>query len=121
MYFNRCCNFRKLKERKKERWEYFNYKNLTTEMECLWNVKTEVIPLKLEATGIIPKSFIKYMNNVMGKHEIKEVQKAAILDIAPIFQRATYKMGNNIICTINCDYRIAENMQTTVTRFASVI
>jgi hypothetical protein len=40
--------------------------------------KTEVIPVIIEAIGNFSKSFIKYLNNVTGKHEIRELQKTAM-------------------------------------------
>jgi hypothetical protein len=32
------------------------YKDLTIEIQCMWNVKTKVIPVKISATGTISKS-----------------------------------------------------------------
>jgi len=43
------------------------------------NVTTKVIPVIIEATGTTSKLFIKYLSNIMGKHEIRELQKTAIL------------------------------------------
>jgi hypothetical protein len=48
----------------------------------MWNVKTNVIPVIIGATGTISKSFRKYLSNIPGKHEIKELQKTAILGTA---------------------------------------
>jgi hypothetical protein len=45
----------------------------------MWNVKTKVIPVIIGATGTISKTFRKYLSNIPGKHEIKELQKIAIL------------------------------------------
>jgi hypothetical protein len=39
------------------------------------------------ATGTIRKSFRKYLSNVTRKHEIKELQKTAILDTAHILYK----------------------------------
>jgi hypothetical protein len=39
------------------------------------SVKTEVIPVVIGATGTISKSFRKYLGNVPGKHDIRELQK----------------------------------------------
>jgi hypothetical protein len=50
----------------------------------VWNVKTNAIPVIIGATGTISKSFRKYMSNVPGKQEIKELQKTAILCTAHI-------------------------------------
>ena len=47
-------------------------------MEC----ENKVIPVITGATGTISKSFIKYLSNIPGKHEIKELQKTAILGTA---------------------------------------
>jgi hypothetical protein len=48
----------------------------------MWNVKTNVIPVITGATATISKSFRKYLSNVAGIHEIKELQKTAILGTA---------------------------------------
>jgi hypothetical protein len=45
----------------------------------MWNVKTKVIPVIIGATGTISKSFRKYVSNIQGNHEVKELQKAATL------------------------------------------
>jgi hypothetical protein len=56
----------------------------------MWNVKTKVIPVITEATGAISKSFRKYLGNIPGKHDSKELQKTAILGTAYI-NNMTYK------------------------------
>jgi hypothetical protein len=38
------------------------------------NVKTKVIPVIIGATGTISKSFRKYVSNIPGYHEVKELQ-----------------------------------------------
>jgi hypothetical protein len=53
----------------------------------MWNVKTKVIPVIISATGIISKSFRKYMSNIPGNHEVKEIQKTAILGTAHILRK----------------------------------
>jgi hypothetical protein len=35
-------------------------------------MKTKVIPVIIGATGTVSKSFRKYLNNIPGKHDIKE-------------------------------------------------
>ena len=72
---------------KKEAEKIIKYKHLTTEIECMENVKTNVIPVITGATGTIPKSFTKYLSNIPGKHEIKELQKTAILGAAHIIRK----------------------------------
>ena len=51
------------------------------------NVKTNVIPLIRGVNGNISKSFRKYVINMPGKHEVKELQKTAILGIAHILRK----------------------------------
>jgi hypothetical protein len=46
------------------------------------NVKTQVIPESIEATGTFSQFFIKYPNNIPGKHEIKILQTTTILGTA---------------------------------------
>jgi hypothetical protein len=48
----------------------------------MWNVKTRVIPVLIGATGIISKSLRKYVSKITGNHEVKELQKTAILGTA---------------------------------------
>ena len=63
------------------------YKELTTEIQRKWNVKTKVIPVIIGATGTISKSFGKYVSNISGKHEVKELQKTAVLGTAHILRK----------------------------------
>ena len=59
----------------------------TIEIQLMWNVKTKVMPVIIGATGTISKSFRKYTSNIPGKHEVKELQKTAILDTAHILRK----------------------------------
>jgi hypothetical protein len=45
------------------------------------------MPVIIGATGTVSKSFIKYLSNIWGKHEIKELQKTAILGTAHILRK----------------------------------
>jgi hypothetical protein len=45
----------------------------------MWNVKTKVMPVIVAATGTISQPLRKYPSNVLGKQEIKELQKTTIL------------------------------------------
>ena len=48
---------------------------------------TNVIPSIIGATGAISKSFKKYVSNIPGKHEVKELQKTSILGTAHILRK----------------------------------
>ena len=68
---------------KKEAGKILKYKDLTIEIQCMWNVKTKVIPVIIGATGTIRK----YVSNIPENHEVKELQKTAILGTAHILRK----------------------------------
>jgi len=72
---------------KKEAKKILKYQDLTIEIQPMWNVKTKAIPVIIGATGTISKSFRKYVSNISGKHEVKELQKTAILGTAHILRK----------------------------------
>jgi len=92
---------------KKEAEKILKYKDLTTEIQCMWNVKTKVIPVIIGATGTISKSFRKYVSNIPGNHEIKELQKTAILGTAHVLRVNT---ETNDISTMNSNNRIVATL-----------
>jgi hypothetical protein len=53
----------------------------------MWNVKTKVTPVITGPSGAISKSFRKYLSSIPGKHDIKELQKTAILGTAHILRK----------------------------------
>ena len=72
---------------KKEAEQILKYKDLTIEIQCMWYVKTKVIPVIIVATRTISKPFRKYVSNIPRKHEVKELQKTAILGTAHILRK----------------------------------
>jgi len=51
----------------------------------MWKVKKKrVIPVIIGATGTISNSSRKYVSNIPGNHEVKEIQETAILGTAHI-------------------------------------
>jgi hypothetical protein len=74
---------------KKEAEKVLKYKDLIIEIQHMWNVKTKVTPVIIAATGTISKSFRKYsyLSSIPGKHDIKELQKTAILGAAHILRK----------------------------------
>jgi hypothetical protein len=71
---------------KKEAEKVLKYKDLTIEIQRMWNAKTKVIPVIIGTTCTISKSFRKYMSNITGNHEVKELQETAILGTAHILR-----------------------------------
>jgi hypothetical protein len=53
-------------------------KDLTIDVQLMWNIRRVIIPVITGPTGTISKSFRKYLSNILGQHEVKELQKTAI-------------------------------------------
>jgi hypothetical protein len=51
------------------------------------NVKARVMPVIIGATGTISRSFRKYVNDIPGNHDVKELQKTVILGTAHILRK----------------------------------
>jgi len=112
---------------KKEAEKILKYKDLTTEIQRMWNRKTKVIPVIIGATGTISKSFRKYVSNIPGKHEVKVLQKTATLGTAHILRKVLMLKYNrfntvtNDISTMNSNNRIATTLYSLGTQFVSGI
>jgi hypothetical protein len=72
---------------KKEAEKILKYKDLTTEIQCMWNVKAKVIPVIIGATGTVSKSFRKHVSNIPGNHGLRELQKTDILSTVHIIRK----------------------------------
>jgi hypothetical protein len=107
----------------KESEKILKYKDLTIEIQRMWNVKTRVIPVIIGATGTISKSFRKYVSTIPGNHEVKELQKTAILGTAHILRKVLmhkYIRANAAVSdmgTINSSDRIAVTLYCLGTGF----
>jgi hypothetical protein len=53
----------------------------------MWNINSKVMPVIIGVNETSSKSFRKYLNNILGKHEIKNLQQRAILGIEHILQK----------------------------------
>jgi hypothetical protein len=65
----------------------FKYKDLTIEIQHMWNVKTRVKPVIIGGTGTNSKSFRKYVSTITENHGVKEQQKTVILGTAHILRK----------------------------------
>jgi len=72
---------------KKETEKILKYKDLIIEMQRMWNVKENSIPVIIGATGTISKSLELYLTNVPGRHETEELQDTAVLDTAHVLRK----------------------------------
>ena len=57
-----------------------------------------IIVIIIGVTGTISKTFRKYMSNIPGNHEVKELQKTAILGTAHILRKVL--IGSTIDSTL---------------------
>jgi hypothetical protein len=53
----------------------------------MWNLKCTIIPVIIEATGIVMRSLRKNLEAVPGKHLRDSLQKTAILGTSHIIQK----------------------------------
>jgi hypothetical protein len=71
-----------------------------------------VIPVIIGANGTISKTFRKYVSNIPGNHQVKELQKTAILGTAHILRKVLTQRYNKVnaatsdIRTLNSYIRI---------------
>jgi hypothetical protein len=92
---------------RKEVEKILKYEDLTLEIQCMWNVKTNVFPVIIGSTRTISTSFRKYLSNVPGIHEVKELQKTSILGTAHILRKVLrqkcnrFNTGASDVCTMN--------------------
>jgi hypothetical protein len=63
-----------------------NNNNNKIGIDRMWNVNAEVMSVIIGATGTTSKSLRQYLSHIQGKHNIKELQKTAILDTAHILR-----------------------------------
>jgi hypothetical protein len=76
---------------KKEAEKILKHKDPIIEIQRTWNVKPRVIRIVTAANGTISKSFRKYVSNIPGNHDVKELQKTAILGTAHILRKVLSK------------------------------
>ena len=85
----------------------------------MWNVRIKMTPVITGATRTISKSLRKYLNNIPGKHEIKELQKNSHIGhctrtagSAGVKVQNIFYGRNNITRGTNCKYRTAAKLYT---------
>jgi hypothetical protein len=84
---NRCSHLRRQKCDLKKAENILKYKDLTIEIQRMWKVKTRVMTVIIGATGTISISFRKSVSDIPGNHDVKELQKTAILGTAHILRK----------------------------------
>jgi len=89
----------------------------------MWNVKTRLTPVIIGGTGTISKSLRKYVSDIPGNHDVKELQKTVILGTSESANVKEQKAnaGTRNRGTINNKGRIAATMYPLGTWFVSGI
>jgi hypothetical protein len=75
MHVNRCSNLRRQKCDKKEAEKILKYKDLTLEIQRMWNIKAGVTPVIIGGTGTISKSFRKYVSDIQETMTLRNDRK----------------------------------------------
>lgn len=73
---------------KKEAEKVLKYKSLLIEVQRMWNVKANIIPIVIGATGFVTTNMKKHLEKIPGKHSYGEIQKTVVLGTAHILRRA---------------------------------
>ena len=63
------------------------YNSLCIEIQRMWNLKCTIVPVLIEATGIVTRSLRKNLEDIPGKHSIDSLQKTAILGTSHIIRK----------------------------------
>jgi hypothetical protein len=71
----------------KEAEKKLKYKNLSIEIQRMWNMKCSVIPVIIGATGIVSRSLQKYLETIPGQHSIYSLQKTDILETSDVIRK----------------------------------
>jgi hypothetical protein len=71
----------------KESEKKLKYKNVSIETQRMWNMKCFVIPVIIEATGIVTRRLKIYLEMIPGKHSIDSLQKTAVLGTSHIIRK----------------------------------
>ena len=64
------------------------YKDLELEIQRMWQMKTEVIPVVVGALGTIKKGMVEYIKRVSERATVTETQKIIMLGSARILRKA---------------------------------
>jgi hypothetical protein len=74
----------------KEAENKLKYKNLSIEIQRMWNMKCFVIPVIIGATGIVSKSLQKYLETIPGQLLVYSLQKPVILGTLHIIRKVLH-------------------------------
>ena len=73
--------------RAKEQDKVEKYQDLRLEIQRLWNVKAQVVPVVIGALGSTTPNFPKHLEKIPGKHRPTALVKAALLGSSHILRK----------------------------------
>jgi len=94
---------------KKEAEKILKYKDLTIEIQRMWNVKTKMIPVMIRATGTISKAFRKYVSNITENMKSRNSRKQPYWAVHTYFGKYLCKSRFNTV-TDNTSTMNSNNM-----------
>ena len=62
------------------------YKDLEMEVTKMWKLKTKIIPVVIEALGMIKKGIENFIDQIPGKPSLQEMQKTVLTSTAHILR-----------------------------------
>ena len=71
----------------KEAEKKLKYKSLCVEIQRMWNLKCAIIPVIIEATGVVTRTLQKNVEAVPLRHSTDSLQKTAILGTSHIIRK----------------------------------
>jgi hypothetical protein len=87
MYVDRCGNPGDRNVVKKKAEKFLKYKDLTIEIQRMWNIKTGSIPVIIGATGTISKSFRKYVSTIQETMKLRNYRKLPYWALHTYFEK----------------------------------
>ena len=73
--------------RAKEEEKVQKYQDLKLEIQRLWNVKAEVIPVVIGALGAVSTNLENHLQRIPGGHDMRKLIKQGVLGSAHILRR----------------------------------
>ena len=65
------------------------YKDLEIEITKMWGLKTITVPVVIGALGVVKKGIEKHIDKILGKVNITELQKIALLGSSHILRKSS--------------------------------